>query len=85
MTRPPLSRSSVASSCASTCGRRRATGVTAVPSRTRDVTAAIALSVTHGSAAGASHTNARWSQMNTPSQPAASAASAILSPTVGSE
>src|SRR3954467_15077375 len=53
--------------------------------RTRDVLAAIDASVIHGSAAGDPHTKARWSQMKTPSQPAASAASATRTPTWGSE
>ena len=39
------------------------TGVTPVPIRIRSVDAATAPSVTHGSAAGLSHTNARWSQI----------------------
>ena len=64
--------------------RRLATGVTAVPSRTREVLAAIAASVTQGSEAGWPQMNARWSHMKTPSQPAASAASATRRPTFGS-
>ena len=57
----------------------------AVPMRTRDVADAIDASVIQGSAAGGPQTNARWSQMKTPSQPPASAASATLTPTRGSE
>jgi len=48
---PPLSRSSVAVSLATFTGRRRASGVTIGPSRTRSVTIATAASVIHGSAA----------------------------------
>jgi hypothetical protein len=47
---PPLSRSSVAISRASFTGRRRASGVTIGPSRTRSVVIAMAASTTHGSA-----------------------------------
>jgi hypothetical protein len=48
--RPPVRRSKVATSLASLDGRRRATGVTAVPSRIRSVARAAAVSKIHGSA-----------------------------------
>jgi hypothetical protein len=50
VSRPPLSRSSVAVSRATLTGLRRASGVTIGPSRIRSVAAAIAASVIHGSA-----------------------------------
>ena len=48
VSRPPLSRSSVAVSRATFTGRRRASGVTIGPSRTRSVAVATAASVIHG-------------------------------------
>ena len=48
--RPPVSRSRVVTSRASFGTRRRATGVTIVPSRIRSVASAAAVSSTHGSA-----------------------------------
>ena len=56
--RPPDSSSSVATWSASTCGRRRGTGVTHVPSIRLSVRTATAPSVTHGSTAGPSQTHA---------------------------
>src|SRR5712691_5390609 len=53
VTRPRLRTSRVATWCASTCGRRRATGVTAVPTRICSVVAAIADSVTQWIRGGA--------------------------------
>ena len=50
VSRPPLSRSSVAVSRATFTGRRRASGVTIGPSRIRPVAAATAASVIRGSA-----------------------------------
>jgi hypothetical protein len=50
VSRPPASRSSVAASRATFTGRRRASGVTIGPSRTRSIAVATAASVIHGSA-----------------------------------
>ena len=50
VSRPPLSRSSVAVSRATLTGLRRASGVTIGPSRIRSVAVATAVSVIHGSA-----------------------------------
>ena len=71
---------------ASTHGRRRATGVTIVPIRTRDVTTATAPSTVHGSqiGGGASRSTTMWSQKNTPSQPFASAVRAMSTSHPGS-
>ena len=52
MTRPPDSESRVATCRASCSGRRRATGVTSVPRRSRDVASAAAVSSIHGSPNG---------------------------------
>jgi hypothetical protein len=65
---------------ATTCGRRRAKGVTRGPSTTRSVAVAAAARHSHGSAIdGVPHAGFQltWSQRNTPSQPAASASAAI--------
>jgi hypothetical protein len=64
---------------ATTCGRRRASGVTSVPSTTRSVAWAIAPSSTHGSCTSspAPGMSTRWSHRNTPSHPAASASTAM--------
>jgi len=72
--RPPERRSSVAVSFASFQGRRRASGVTSAPNRTRSVASAIAVSATVVSARSCPPcgVQARWSQMKKPSQPAAS-------------
>ena len=75
-TLPPLSTSSVATWWASTCGRRRGTGVTFVPSTSVEVLAATAASATHGSHAGGPQTKPRWSQISSASQPDRSASSA---------
>jgi hypothetical protein len=48
--RPPLSRSSVTVSRASSCGRRRASGVTSGPVISRSVRLTMAAIVIHGSA-----------------------------------
>jgi hypothetical protein len=76
--RPPESRSSVAASFASFQGRRRASGVTSAPKRTRSVASAMAVSATVVSASSwpPSGVQARWSQMKKPAQPAASASRA---------
>jgi hypothetical protein len=52
MTRPPLIWSSVAATLASSAGLRKPTGVTSVPSSTRDVTAPTAESAVHASRIG---------------------------------
>jgi hypothetical protein len=69
---------------ASTTGRRRGSGVTAVPSRIRLVAWATAASTIHGSADGTSQAKARWSQTNSASQPADSAACANSTTRAGS-
>src|SRR5215207_5261943 len=77
VSRPPLSRSSVAVSRATLTGLRRASGVTIGPSRIRSVAVAIAASVIHGSATSTTGSRQRtWSQANTPFQPASSASAA---------
>jgi hypothetical protein len=76
--RPPLSRSRVTVCRATTTGRRRGSGVTSVPSRTRLVAVAAAVSVIHGSTTsiGPGENAKRWSQRKKPSQPASSASPA---------
>src|SRR5690606_14141473 len=76
--RPPLRWSSVVRCLATIHGRRRASGVTMVPSRTREVRCATAPSSTHGSYTSSrrSGIHTRWSQKNTASQPASSAVTA---------
>ena len=76
--RPPDSRSRVTVSLATFQGRRRASGVTIGPSRSRSVASATPVSSIHGSAMRSFHalTNVRWSQTKKPSQPAASASAA---------
>ena len=57
-----------------TChGRRRASGVTIAPMRTRSVRMATADNATHGSANGSFMPSHTWSHVNTPSHPACSA------------
>jgi hypothetical protein len=59
-------------------GRRRASGVTIGPRRSRSVARATPASSSHGSAIGSfqAFTKVRWSQTKKPSQPAASASAA---------
>ena len=70
------SRSSETVSRATFCGRRRASGVTSAPIRTRSVATAIADRAIHGSTTGGPPGRAMWSQTKKPSQPARSAAAA---------
>lgn len=82
--RPRASSSSVAACCATTTGLERWTmPVTAVPSAQRLVSRAAAPSQTHAlpeavGAASSVHHGARWSEQQTPSKPAASAAEACF-------
>ena len=69
MSRPPDSWSRATVSRATLAGRRRASGVTMAPSRTRSVATAMAARATCGSVAG-SPLRLRWSQQKTASQPA---------------
>jgi hypothetical protein len=74
VSRPSLSRSSVAVSRATLAGRRRASRVTMGPSRMRSVAVVIAVSVIHGSATSTTGAiQCRRSQTNIRSQPADSA------------
>ena len=57
--RPPESTSSATVSRATFHGRRRDSGVTIIPSRTRSVRAAIAASAIHGSVAGIAASSSR--------------------------
>ena len=82
--RPPLRRSRLVIALATTCGRRRASGVTASPSLRRVVKAATADRMIQGSPEGTPRTKPRWSHMKKASQPAASAARARRTATCGS-
>ena len=84
--RPPLSQSNVAVSRATLTGRRRGSGVTMGPSRTRSVAVGIAASVIHESATWRTGASQRsWSHTKTPCQPAASASAARRTTANGSE
>ena len=84
--RPALRRSRVTVSLASLIMRRRAMGVTIVPSRIRFVDAAIAASTTQGSEISQDSGSGlrTWSQTNSPSQPFSSAARLISTTVAGS-
>ena len=82
--RPFDSRSRLVAAWATSCGRRRGSAVTIVPTRMRRVAEAIAANVTNGSANGAPVRFHRWSQTKTPSQPAASATVASSASDAGS-
>ena len=71
--RPPESRSSTATWRATSHGRRRASGVTMAPRRTRSVASATAVSAIHGSAMSSRSWVMTWSHTKMPSQPPASA------------
>ena len=73
--RPPEIRSTVPTICASNTGWRSAISITAVPSRTRDVRAAMAASVVMASSRGLA---VRLSPTHTESRPASSAHVAIF-------
>ncbi len=81
-----MSLSRVVTSLASFDTRRRATGVTIVPSRILRVASAAAVSSTHGSAICLRRDFAwvTWSQTKSPSQPASSARRARSATTRGS-
>jgi hypothetical protein len=76
----------VVTSLASFPGRRRATGVIAVPSLIRLVARAAAVSSTQGSAISlrAPLSSTTWSHTNNPSHPASSARRATSANTLGS-
>jgi hypothetical protein len=78
MRRPDERWSSVTTCRASTCGRRRTSGVTMVPRRRRSVTQATPERMIHGSAtlAACSGRRSTWSQRKNPSQPCSSASTA---------
>jgi hypothetical protein len=82
--RPFESRSNVAASRATTQGRRRASGVTSIPSRILAVAWATAAIVIHESATGMPGTARIWSHRKKPSQPAASADFASSTTRLGS-
>src|SRR5262245_58811231 len=85
MSRPELSRSSAAVSLATLCTRRRGSGVTSAPMRTRGVAQAAAARVTHGSATARPGPRwAMWSQAKKPSYPRSSARAARRATTRGS-
>ena len=86
MKRPPDSASTATASRATFQGRRLASGVTMIPSRTRCVRTAIPATAIHGSVAGTdgSSSRAMWSHTNTPSHPAASASTASSTSSPGS-
>ena len=83
MTRPPDTSSSVSAIFASSAGLRYGAALTYVPSRTRDVTAASAVSSVHDSQAPVQPPSVSgspkptWSETQTASKPIASASSAI--------